>query len=70
VLNVISEDFNMSSLFEKHNSNAVRIYMGPGVGWMLCIQDIDLMDDVSDSSAFPKWPGAMNAYAHDPAQTA
>jgi hypothetical protein len=37
--------------------------MGPD-GWMLCIQDLDMMEDVSTIRAkevYPKWPGAQNA---------
>jgi hypothetical protein len=52
----------MSSLFEKHNTDAFRINMGPG-GWFLCIQDVDWMDDLSTKrikETYPKWPGAPN----------
>jgi hypothetical protein len=60
---VASEEFVMSSLFDKHDTDAFRINMGPD-GWMLCIQDLDMMEDVSTIRAkevYPKWPGEQSA---------
>jgi hypothetical protein len=63
MLTVVREDFEMKTFFEKHNTDAFRLYMGPARGWILCIQDVDKMEELSllrFKETFPKWPSAWN----------
>ena len=62
LLTILDEDFEIATLFEKYNTDAFNIYMGPAGGWQLCIQDAQLLQDACVThlkNVYPKWPGMI-----------
>ena len=57
---ILDENVEISSLFEKHDTDAISLNMGPAGGYVIAIQDTELMQEASIAqlkNTYPKWPG-------------
>ena len=63
-LDLVKHDFEMETMFDKHNTDMLRVNCGPIGGWCLMVRNPDDIDEVlvqkGDTNAYIlKWPGAL-----------
>lgn len=61
-LDLVRHDFEIESMFDKHNTDVLRVNCGPVGGWTLMTRNPEHIDDVlvrkgDNGTVILKWPG-------------